>query len=136
MTVQCKARRCYESPSSQLNNDRETFFPAVHGRQISAICLYTLPSAVNIMPYQSQIASVGSVKSLKVAPQSCITIPDSQGEVSSNKKNGFFYCRVVIVMRIQINQNNSCLSIVSIFVNLLTFGRIKSVYDVKEGLEL
>ena len=60
MAVQCKARRCYESPSRQLKNDPENFFHASRATQISTTRLYTLPSAVNILPYQSQIASAAS----------------------------------------------------------------------------
>ena len=60
MAVQCKARRCYEGPSRQLKNDPEKTFRASRGTQIGATRLYTLPSAVNILPYQSLIASAAS----------------------------------------------------------------------------
>ena len=57
-----KARRCYESPSRQLKNDPEKIFRASRGIQIGATRLYTLPLPVNILPYQSQIASAASVR--------------------------------------------------------------------------
>ena len=93
VVVQCKAQRCYESPSRQLKMTLKKNFRALRGRQISTshgrqistsrgrqistsrgrqistsrgrqistTRLYTLLSAVNILPYQSQIASAGSV---------------------------------------------------------------------------
>ena len=47
VTVQCKARRCLESPSRQLKNEGEINFRALRG-QIGASRLYSLPSAVAV----------------------------------------------------------------------------------------